>query len=55
MDAGILEVIVNALIIVWVILACFAVLVATGVVTDVINGLGDALRDYFNGTEADDD
>ena len=55
MDAGILEAIVNVLIIAWVILACFAVLVATGVINDVINGLGDALRDYFNGDGVDDE
>ena len=51
MDAGILEAIVNVLIIAWVILACFAVLVVTGAINDVINGLGDALHDYFEGDD----
>lgn len=55
MDAGVMEVIANVLIIVWVVLACFAVLVVTGAINDTINGLGDALRDYFNGDEVDDE
>ena len=55
MDAGVMEAIVNVLIIAWVILACFAVVVVTGAMNDVINGFGDALRDYFNGGEVDDD